>query len=849
VTSGRARRALPSILGLALFLIALVVLWHQLRELTWHALLADVAAMPRRALLLALLLTALSYLTLTGYDFVAMSYIGKRLPRAHVGWVSFLSYAVANNVGFAALSGASVRYRFYTRWGLTAEDLSLIVLSNSITCWLGLLLLGGLSLVSAPQPVAELPWPGWTVPLGWLFVGVAVAYVVGVALWRAPVRVRGFSVPPPRIRLAMGQLVISAIDWTLAGAVLYVLLPPSPATFVNVLAAFLFAQLLGLVSHVPGGIGVFEGLIVFALSPFLAASELVPALVVYRVVYYVVPLSMALAGLLIDEALQRRAHAARLAASISRITERLTPQILATFTFVAGVILLFSGATPAESERLHWIDRLLPLGVIEASHVTGSVAGAILLLLSQGLARRLDAAYYLTVVAVIAGVIASLLKGFDYEEAMLLLALVVMLRLARPAFNRTAAFFATRFSTTWIAAVAAALVSSVWLGLFAFKHVEYSNDLWWQFELEGHVSRFLRGSVGAASAVLLFAIARLIGHPPHEVEAPSEKDLADAGRIIAAQDSTFPYLVYLEDKALLFDDRREAFVMYGVQGRTWVALGDPVGPPAFVPELIRLFIGRCDDYGGTPVFYEVSTKYLHHYADFGLTFVKVGEEARVDLERFTLDGPRGARFRQVVRRLEKDGGIFRVLPSDEVRRRMNELREVSDDWLRARAAAEKGFSLGWFDPEYVARFPAAIVECGRRIHAFATLWPGVLGHEISADLMRHDRDAPNSVMEALFTHLMIWGRAEGYKWFVMGMAPMSGFEHSPVAPLWARAGRLLYEHPTPLYNFQGLRAFKSKFDPVWESRYLVYPGGLTLLRIAADVSALVSGGYRRIFTK
>jgi len=847
--SGPAQRALSSILGLALFLVALVVLWHQLSEVTWRALLADVVATPPKALALALLLTTLSYITLSGYDFVAMAYIRKSLPRAHVGWVSFLAYAVANNVGFAALSGASVRYRFYTRWGLTAEDLSLIVLSNSVACWLGLLMLGGISLVTAPNAVATLPWPRWTVPVGWLFIGVAVAYVMLVATWRAPVRVRGFSVPSPRVRLAIAQLTVSAIDWTLAAAVLYVLLPASPATFVNVLAAFLLAQLLGLASHIPGGIGVFEGLIVFALSPFLTASQLLPALVVYRAIYYVLPLSVALIGLVVDEALLRRAHAVRFAASIGRITERMTPQMLATFTFVAGVVLLFSGATPGEADRLRWLERLLPLGVIEASHVTGSIAGAVLLLLSQGLARRLDAAYYLTVTTVIAGVVASLLKGFDYEEALVLVALIAVLRVSRPAFNRKAAFFATRFSTPWIAAVVAALVASVWLGLFAFKHVEYSHDLWWQFELEDNASRFLRGSVGAATVVLLFAVARLLRHAPHEVEPPSEEDLEDAGRIIAAQDSTFPYLVYLEDKALLFDERREAFVMYGVQGRTWVALGDPVGPPAFVPDLIRLFIARCDDYGGTPVFYEVGTKYLHHYADFGLTFVKVGEEARVDLERFTLDGPRGARFRQLVRRLEKDGGIFRVLPTDEVRRRMDELRAVSDDWLRSRAVAEKGFSLGCFEPDYIARFPAAIVECGQQIEAFATLWPGLLGQEVSTDLMRHHRDAPKSVMEALFTHLMIWSRAEGYRWFVMGMAPMSGFESSPIAPLWARAGRLLYERGTPLYNFQGLRAFKDKFDPVWESRYLVYPGGLALLRIAADVSALVSGGYRRIFAK
>ena len=183
-----------------------------------------------------------------------------------------------------------------------------------------------------------------------------------------------FSVPSPRVPLALAQLTVSAIDWTLAAAVLYVLLPPSPAAFVNVLAAFLLAQLLGLASHIPGGIGVFEGLIVFGLSPFLAASQLVPALVVYRAIYYAVPLTVALMGLVVDEVLLRRAHAARFAASIGRITERMTPQMLATFTFVAGVVLLFSGATPADADRLHWLDRLLPLGVIEASHVTGSVA-------------------------------------------------------------------------------------------------------------------------------------------------------------------------------------------------------------------------------------------------------------------------------------------------------------------------------------------------------------------------------------------------------------------------------------------------------------------------------------------
>jgi phosphatidylglycerol lysyltransferase len=846
----RLRRALPALIGLALFVAALEILRRELHAVTWHTLSADALATPPWRLVAAILLTALNYAALTGYDFIAFASINRRLLRRRIAWVSFLAYAIANNVGFSALSGASVRYRFYTRWGVGAEDLSRIVFSNTVAFWLGLLLLGGVSLASNALAVDVLASvPGLMPALGWVLIALSVGYVVAVAVRRHGLRVRGFEIPLPPVRLALAQLVVSSIDWALAGTVLFVLLPPGSVPFLAVLGAFLAAQILGLASHVPGGVGVFEGLMVLLLAPFLASSHVVPALVVYRAVYYLMPFSVALVGLVVDEALLRRGHAAKLTAYVGRITERLTPQLLAIFTFIAGVVLLFSGATPAEAARLSLLDRLLPLGVIEASHVTGSIIGAVLLLLSQGLARRLDAAYYLTVTAVGAGMVASLLKGVDYEEALLLAGLLVVLWQARPAFNRTAAFFATRFSPAWIAAVAAALVASVWLGLFAFKHIEYSHDLWWQFELDGSASRFLRASVGAATVVLLFATARLIRHAPHEVDSPSHEELLVAGDIIAAQQATTPYLVYLRDKALLFDERREAFLMYAVQGRTWAALGDPVGPASRVSELIRLFIERCDDFGGTPVFYEVGTQYLHHYADFGLTFVKVGEEARVDLSRFAIEGPRGARFRQLVRRLEKDGGVFRVLPAEDVQVRMEELRTVSDDWLHQKASAEKGFSLGFFDPEYVGRFPAAVVERDGRIQAFATLWLGHCKREMSVDLMRYHTNAPRSAMEALFAHLMIWAKDEGYQWFAIGMAPMSGFERSPVAPLWTRAGHFLYEHGAGLYNFQGLREYKEKFDPIWESRYLVYPGGLTLLRILADVSALVSGGYRQIVMK
>ena len=843
-------QVLPAVAGLVLFLAALGVLRAELRGVSWHQLIADIFSTPPLRLGLAIVFTIVNYAVLTGYDFLALAYVRSRLSWWRVAVASFLAYAIANAVGFSVLSGASVRYRFYTRWGITTEDLTRIVVSNSITFWLGLLALAGLNLIVSPLPASlGIAGHGLAPAAGFVMVLTSAAYIGATVVRRTPLRVGRFDLPLPSTRFALTQLLISMVDWVLAAAVVYVLLPPSPLTFPAFLGAFLVALVVGLASHVPGGMGVFEGLMVVLLKPYLTSGQLLPALVAYRAIYYLMPLTVALVVLVADEVRQRRGQVMRLGATLGALTEQLMPRVLSIFTFLAGLVLLLSGATPAAPGRLSALASVIPLGVIEVSHFTGSVVGAALLVLSHGLARRLDAAYFLGVASISIGIAASLLKGADYEEAAFLSLLLLVLWRARPAFDRRAAFFETRFSAGWIMAVVGAVSASIWLGLFAFKHVDYSHELWWQFESRAEASRFLRASVGAATALLLFAMARLLEPAAHEVVEPDAADLDAAGAIIAAHSSPTANLVYLRDKAVLFDADRKGFLMYGVQGRTWVALGDPVGPPDRMAGLIRLFLERCDDFAGVPVFYEVSKDNLHQYADFGLAFVKLGEEARVDLTTFTLEGGRGARFRQVTRRLEKDGGTFRVIPAAEVAAVVDQLREVSDDWLKEKSAAEKGFSLGFFDSDYLSRFPVAVVERHGRIVAFANLWIDADRTQLSLDLMRFHRDAPRDVMEALFVHVMQWGKQQGSRWFTLGMAPLSGFETSPVATFWNRLGAFLYEHGGSFYNFQGLRAYKQKFNPEWQPRYLAYPGGMRLARILADVSALIAGGYRHIFRK
>ena len=248
------------------------------------------------------------------------------------------------------LSGASVRYRFYTRWGLTAAELSSVVISYSVTFWLGLMTLGGLTLLVSPLPDAlGLPAPRTAAVVGAALLCASGGYVAAAWRHRAPLCIRGSELRFPSVGLATLQVLTSSVEWALAASIVYVLLPPSGASFV--VLAFLVAQMLGLAAHVPGGVGVFEGLMVLLLKPFLPSAQLVPALIVYRVLYYAIPLAIAVSALLVDEAWLRRAHAVRAAAFIGRLAEQVTPRLLAALRRRHGAAVLGCDAGGRASPR------------------------------------------------------------------------------------------------------------------------------------------------------------------------------------------------------------------------------------------------------------------------------------------------------------------------------------------------------------------------------------------------------------------------------------------------------------------------------------------------------------------
>jgi phosphatidylglycerol lysyltransferase len=206
-------------------------------------------------------------------------------------------------------------------------------------------------------------------------------------------------------------------------------------------------------------------------------------------------------------------------------------------------------------------------------------------------------------------------------------------------------------------------------------------------------------------------------------------------------------------------------------------------------------------------------------------------------------------MRKMLRKVEEEQCSFALVRRDDVPAILPELRAISDAWLTEKKTREKGFSLGFFAEEYVRRFPVAVVRREERIVAFANVWSSANDDELSVDLMRHDLDAPAGVMDYMFVQLMIWGAEHGFHWFNLGMAPLSGLENRSIAPLWSRVGALTFRFGENFYNFQGLRQYKEKFDPVWEPTYIASPGGLALPRILTHLATLISGGLRGVFAK
>jgi phosphatidylglycerol lysyltransferase len=349
--------------------------------------------------------------------------------------------------------------------------------------------------------------------------------------------------------------------------------------------------------------------------------------------------------------------------------------------------------------------------------------------------------------------------------------------------------------------------------------------------------KVLGAAAGLFGAYSLFRpLAYRLRTLPHERET-LRGILAEHGR------SSLDFFKLWPEKSYFFSRDQRCCIAYKTAWSVAVSLGDPVGPEEELESITAAFCRFCSDNGWGVAFYQVLPDLLPMYRRLGFQVLKIGEEAVVDLEHFSSDTINTKGFRRTRHKFEREGyTLARYLPPHPSAL-LDEVEQVSREWLSLPGRRERGFTLGHFQRSYLNETPLFILrERTGRVIAFVNEIPAYRPGEATIDLMRHRLEMPNGAMDYLFLGLLLALKQQGYQRFSLGLAPFAGVGERPGASIEERALHQFFEHLNRFFSYKGLRNYKAKFDPLWEERFLVYQGGPPgLVRLGIAMASLTEG--------
>ncbi len=811
------------------FAAVLALSWGELRHIHPRDVRAAVRNFDAGWLIVAGVITVANIAVMGLYDVIAFRHTRCRWQeRWRHGAVAF---AWSNFLTLGPLAGPAVRLWLYRsdvdeinelHGGIAAIAIAFM---SGLVGWTAAALLGGWLIdLRVAGAVEVLALAGLS--FGLVLLSTSLARLLAR-------RISGLAAAEATFPGAVELAVVGWFDWLLAAGVFLACFHAAGSTAAPLaeVHGFFVGQAIGVASLVPGGVGSSDAYWIARLP--MAESATTAVLLAYRAIYYVAP--WALASLLL------LARATRHAPRRLEVARRMVGGLVGG----GGVLIILSSASPAVHARLIAMQRIVPLQLVEAGHLTAALAGLLLVVLARGLSRGYQAAFRATLILLTLASVAAILKGFDWEEAIILGCIAIAARSQAELFQRPSR--GDWIERTDLVLAFAALTIFLTFGTLSHRLGARTFERWSNmgYLLEG--ARFLRTAASMAFAVAVGTLYLVLRAPSRFTRlADADIDAALARHELIGR-GTNALMVATGDKAVL--STQHGLCLYRTVGPYVMVFSDPSvqnsqDRGAFLDELSTAAL----DMDRRPVFYQVSLEWIPVLHDRGYNFFKLGEEAHVQLDGVTLDGHAGKMYRQVLRRAERDGVVFRILEPSEMAPRMAELADVSSVWLDEKKLAERQFSMGFFDPAYLSRFRCAIVESGGpggRILAFANLLEGPRREELSVDLMRQRSDGPQ-VMDFVIVSLLLEGKRLGYRTFNLGMAPLASVGTERNAHLRERIARLLFQRGEQWYNFQGLRFFKDKYRPEWRPRYMAYQNAWEWPVVIAHASALIAGGWGRI---
>jgi phosphatidylglycerol lysyltransferase len=800
---------------------------------------------------------AVSCMTL--YDYFIIKNLKYKISFLKTWRISWISNTFNNFLGFGGLTGAGIRTMLYKEENVSNKECLFInvLLVPATTTGLSLFAWLGIFNIFPIKPIlSEHKWFSIAIIsfATYLFIYLLLFQIKWVRKKVLPEGISVTSSAPLRIEL----IFASIFEWVGAGLFFWYI----SSNFINTISPLQVFPILtvaasvGILSMVPGGLGSFDLVSILGLQLIGASSsEALAILFVYRAFYYVIPWILGAIMAVIGMITKKQEEVVAEPSIFNKFLTLPEQNIflsdlgiwaLSLMVFVSGIILLLSAATPSLTSRIDILSDIRALPVMHISHKISIAIGLMLLVLSWKIKERLKRAFNWTLILLILGAVTTFMKGLDFEEAIFLLIIALLLWLSKSRYYRESA--PIKKSTVALYLV----ITSISIFLYAFLgnsiHSNFPKSEKSFYILTVRPLAFIKNAIFAFILcwIFLFFLFSTSFNTKFK-NKPEEKDLEKLKLFLKKYKGNFlTHVIFLKDKNLYWAQNDAVLLAYEDIGNKLVVLGDPIGDSTLFKNAIEDFQTFADKFGHTPVFYQVSEKYFPYYHDNGYYFFKLGEEAVINLDTFSLSGGgHNQSLRSAKNRLQKEGFKFEILNPPFSKDIVSEVKLISDIWLGKRK--EKGFSLGFFSESYIQSSPVAVFRnADDQIVAFATIMPAYDEISLSVDLMRFDHNAsPNGTMDALFVNLILWSKEQNYKYFNLGMAPLSNVGLAPFAHEQEKLAKFVYKFGNYWYKFSGLRNYKEKFHPDWEPRYLAYPKFISLPTLLIELAILISKNTRK----
>lgn len=758
------------------------------------------------------LLGIISYIPLSFYDFILKKKVGIKLKNTTLYKFSWIASSLSSLLGFGGASSLAFKQYFYNEH---VDDKKLLFKEIGKIVVLNLTGLSLLCLIYIPLNFHVFVDSG-LIKYPMLVVSAYAPVIIGISLYRF---IKDKNVT--ELFSTLLTIFISFLEWITTVILIYATLRITGANIglIDFLSIYIHSAIIGIISLVPGGLGTFDLSFITGLSTFnVAIEQSLLVIILYRISYYIVPAAIGILLFIND-----------FGKKLNKKLNNLPKQILSTIfynilvitVFLSGVVVVLYNIAPEILVNVKILKYMFGSKLHPGLYISFNITlGFVLILLSRMLKYKSKGVYLTTIIILVLSALLSIVNKAGMLNISFLLIVSCITYLSRNSFYRKS------FILTWRNMLKDLMVFLISFTTYftILSHCK-TYDYYMRFSKLLHRSGRHAIILITVTYVALYFINKNRKVPSMKFDECAE----DVEEIINKYKGTsLTHLIYLKDKYIYLNEAKDVLFQYEIFADKLFVLGNPIGNKDKLFNEIENFRSFADVYGYTPIFYQVDEDMITYLHSNGYNFIKVGEESKVNVEEFNVTGSSMKSLRSSRNKMVKNGYTFDIAYPPFSNEFLRELKDISDEWLDDRK--EKGYSIGFFDESYLNKAPIAIVkDADNQLKAFATIMNMYDNHEtFSVDLMRFKKDADRGLMDFIFINLIELGKENGYKYFNMGVAPLSNVGTSKYAFLGEKVALYIYEYGQFLYSFKGLRTYKEKYAHQWNPKFIAYSKKVSL---------------------